>query len=443
MTQAVTDTFDGIFNKMKGLFVTQPIERQVYPELDQCELQQRNKQAFSMFIEKMTADIGNDEDDYAYNYTKIDPTALMSAEQLAGYHGRRIESHVVKSRDGYLLTLHRIIKRNPSRTRIANDTVLLHHGLLGSSADWILLGPEKSLPYILSDQGYDVWMVNARGNYYSRGHVALTTKSPRYWKFSFQEMGEYDLPAIIDYILDYRNSTKEINYIGHCMGGTALLVLLSTIPLYNNYIRIAILLAPLAFMSNIQGPFNVLTTMANNPPEHLLRTIGDTEFLPSRKIPRFIAKKFCEGPRYFCSNPLLFFTGNFPRTSRYNASFIARLLYHVPAGASTNTILHYGQLVKNQKFHRFNQEWREFPLQQVTAAVVLFSSSDDILAPVADMVHLFFSIANPLDHYVINNKSMGHSDFVWGAQAHKLVFPVILDYLENGLIQEILKDNEV
>ena len=43
--------------------------------------------------------------------------------------------------------------------------------------------PSKSLGYILADEGYDVWLGNARGNAYSRAHVNLTTKNSKYWKF--------------------------------------------------------------------------------------------------------------------------------------------------------------------------------------------------------------------------------------------------------------------
>jgi lysosomal acid lipase/cholesteryl ester hydrolase len=44
--------------------------------------------------------------------------------------------------DGHILTLHRI----PSSKGVAEKPpVLLQHGLLGSSADWVVSGPEKGL----------------------------------------------------------------------------------------------------------------------------------------------------------------------------------------------------------------------------------------------------------------------------------------------------------
>ena len=35
--------------------------------------------------------------------------------------------------------------------------------------------------------------------------------------FSFNEMAKYDLPAFVDYILKYTNTSK-LNYIGHSQG---------------------------------------------------------------------------------------------------------------------------------------------------------------------------------------------------------------------------------
>ncbi|KAL0110383.1 hypothetical protein PUN28_013789 [Cardiocondyla obscurior] len=57
------------------------------------------------------------------------------------------------------------------------------HGLLCSSACWVVAGPGKDLAFILADEGYDVWLGNARGNMYSRKHYLPDIKKELYWDF--------------------------------------------------------------------------------------------------------------------------------------------------------------------------------------------------------------------------------------------------------------------
>lgn len=67
----------------------------------------------------------------------------------AGYHG---ESHKVKTDDGYLLKLHRVVSKKPLDYK---GSVLMMHGLFRSSADWLASGSKIALAYYLADHGYD------------------------------------------------------------------------------------------------------------------------------------------------------------------------------------------------------------------------------------------------------------------------------------------------
>ena len=42
---------------------------------------------------------------------------------------------------------------------------------------WLLASPEESLPFILADRGFDVWIANNRGTRWSRRHVSLDPSS--------------------------------------------------------------------------------------------------------------------------------------------------------------------------------------------------------------------------------------------------------------------------
>lgn len=63
-------------------------------------------------------------------------------------------------------------------------------------------------------------------------------------------MGQYDFPAMIDYILSQTNSSS-LNYIGHSQGTTSLLVCLSVRPEYNKKVSQAHIFAPSAYRKKV------------------------------------------------------------------------------------------------------------------------------------------------------------------------------------------------
>lgn len=65
---------------------------------------------------------------------QFDPDIDLDVPQIIRRHGYASETHVVEGKGGYLLKVHRIPGRNGAQP------VYLQHGLLGSSADWVLNG---------------------------------------------------------------------------------------------------------------------------------------------------------------------------------------------------------------------------------------------------------------------------------------------------------------
>jgi pimeloyl-ACP methyl ester carboxylesterase len=66
-------------------------------------------------------------------------------------------------------------------------------------------------------------------------------------------MGIYDLPAVIDYVLEQTGQGK-LYYVGHSMGTTMFFVLTSSLPQYNAKIRLMTALAPIAYMAFVKSP---------------------------------------------------------------------------------------------------------------------------------------------------------------------------------------------
>ncbi|CAB3225223.1 unnamed protein product [Arctia plantaginis] len=367
------------------------------------------------------------------------------AEEFIRSKGYRAETHTVNTIDGYVLTIHRIVpmsnlKRMHDFRKSSKQRVILHHGLLGSSDDWLLLGPEYALPYLLSDQGYDVWLLNARGNKYAREHRSNFMTSNNFWKFSWHEMGKYDLPAVIKYIS--KSAYKADTYfIGHSMGATALLVLLSTRPEYNRKIKSAILLAPLAFMYNVKGPLKRLTEFHSHV--NISTLIDDNEFLTDGAFAQILNEDFCEGLVKTCSDTLLLMSDGGKEI--FDANLRRTILHRKPAGTSTRTILHYMQLIKSGFFRRFDygkinnvkryflEEPPNYELEKITVPISLISSESDWLAREPDITTLVTKLASVKVHHVIRNSNFDHMDFIWSKRSLRLVFEPVLDILRRAI----------
>lgn len=93
----------------------------------------------------------------------------------------------------------------------------MQHGLLDSAGTFLFNEPELSPAYTLAKQGYDMWFGNSRGTVNSLGHVNMTYHQAEYWNFTFEQMGRYDVPANLDYILNF-TGVEKVFYLGHSQG---------------------------------------------------------------------------------------------------------------------------------------------------------------------------------------------------------------------------------
>lgn len=221
----------------------------------------------------------------------------ITAEYIKKY-GYPVENYDVVTDDGYILQMYRIPGNNMDKL-----PVLVQHGILGSSDNFVITGPKQGLIYQLHDAGYDVWLGNMRGNTYTKKHRYLSAGSPQFWNYTFHELAIYDLPAMMNYVL--RNTLKnKLHYIGHSQGTTTILVLLSELPDYNLLLQSVTLLSPVAFLGslrNLQLP-SVMTlryfTFTYVAPELGRRNmefdkLGSYEVFPFNKDIAYLATNLC------------------------------------------------------------------------------------------------------------------------------------------------------
>ncbi|XP_008548197.1 lipase 3 [Microplitis demolitor] len=364
------------------------------------------------------------------NIFDYNPDVDLPAYDMIKRAGYPSEVHVVTTEDGYLLSLHRI----PGK--FGSKPIFLQHGLLGSSADWIIPGKDKSLAYLLSDEGYDVWLGNARGNTYSRAHINLSPHDSQFWNFSFHEMGIYDVSAAVSYIVDKTN--MSLIYIGHSMGTTMGYVMASERPEISEKIKFMISLAPIGFMSNLKSPVRIVAPFANDI-KLVTHFLGVDEFLPQNIFIKYLAKYGCElvtVEKEICTNSIFAITGF--DDAQFNQTWLPVILSHTPAGASTKTMVHYAQEILSGKFQQYDYGAKknieiynatyppEYNLSKIKIPIVFFYADNDWLAAPEDVKKLYSKLPRASGLYRINFSKFNHVDFLWGIDARQLLYNKII-----------------
>uniref|UniRef100_A0AAG5CW88 Lipase n=1 Tax=Anopheles atroparvus TaxID=41427 RepID=A0AAG5CW88_ANOAO len=362
----------------------------------------------------------------------------LTVPQLVAKYGYPVEEHSLTTDDGYRLMLHRIKSNRPNA-----PVVLLMHGLLCSSADWLLIGPGNALAYLLADRGYDVWMGNARGNRYSRQHDAISPAASSFWKFSWHEIGYYDLPAMIDYILE-RTGRQRLHYVGHSQGTTGFFVMASTRPEYNAKVIQMQALAPVAYMEHMKSPLLLVMTRFLNTLDILMGLFGIGEFLPNTPILQEISKYIC--PTTTVNNlcvHLLFLLGGYNPT-QMDPTLIPVLLGHTPAGSATKQLVHYAQEVRSRRFRMYDHgpvknylNYRsitppEYDLSKVTVPVVLYYGLNDFLAAPKDVHRLAGNLPNLKQNVQVNDTLFNHLDFLIANDVKKLLYDEVIERIASA-----------
>uniref|UniRef100_A0A8D8UDK4 Gastric triacylglycerol lipase n=1 Tax=Cacopsylla melanoneura TaxID=428564 RepID=A0A8D8UDK4_9HEMI len=374
--------------------------------------------------------------------TNYNPDVNLPTPKIIRRHGYPAESYVVETEDGYLLELHRIPYGRRGIKYGKKEPVFLQHGVLGSSSDWVIAGPDTALAYLLADKGYDVWLGNARGNTYSRSHITYSPLDLAFWDFSFHEMGYFDLPAEIDFILN-KTSHAQLSYIGHSMGTTMFFVMASMRPEYNEKVLGQISLAPVAYLSHTQSPIRYLAPFALNI-EKIMDWIGNGEFLPHNTMLNYVTKIACElnhREMNMCEDFLFILCGHDPY--QFKMSLLPVILGHTPAGGSTRTLVHYAQFIDAGKFRQFdygkdknfqfyNSSFPpKYDIKSINTKVAFFYAGNDLLTNDQDVKEFYSLLPNPVGLYKVNFTFFNHLDFLWAKDVRSLVYNDLLVVLKS------------
>lgn len=365
----------------------------------------------------------------------VDPDACRNVSEIIRDKGYPVEEHLVVTEDGFVLNVQRIPDGHKSTKKGPKRVVFLQHGLLSSSSDWVINFPPESLAYILADAGYDVWLGNVRGNTYS-SHVKYTRKDKKFWDFSFDQMIAYDLPAMLDYVLNTTQQTK-LYYVGHSQGTLILFALLSEKPEYNKKIQLFSALGPVTNVTYMTSPVRLLAPFAQDA-QLLFDMFGEYDFLPSNWFIRFLADTMCKYhvSRLLCEDVIFLVDGT--DTHELNMTRLPVFVSHTPAGTSVKNMVHFAQLVREKRFQKYDygrsknievygQETPpEYNVSRVTAPVGLFWSENDWFADPKDVRQLSERLPALTLNYKVPDPVFTHVDFTFGVHAKDLVYNAMM-----------------
>ncbi|XP_033217295.1 lipase 1-like isoform X2 [Belonocnema kinseyi] len=342
------------------------------------------------------------------------PDSDKSVTRLIEDYGYLVESHNIVTKDGYILEIHRI------------------PGIRGSSADWVLTGPNRSLAFLLAENGYDVWLGNNRGNTFGKNHKSYLSTSFGFWDFSWHELGIYDLPATIDYILK-TTKIRNLNYVCFSQGCTQFLVMGSLMPEYNKKIRFTAALAPASALKNIKGVMTLASPFISFS-KILVENLGYFELIPSSSLLRIFTNYVCRensGLQNFCYLLIFNIVGN--GLEEIDRVQFPDVFSYFPAGCSWKQVIHYisdtkeyfGQynygLMKNLRLYNSTIP-PEYPLKNVNVPIAIFHGPNDYLVPPQDVAILEKKLPNVVGRFFVTERKLNHLDFMFGRNIRHLVY---------------------
>lgn len=362
--------------------------------------------------------------------------------ELCELYGYYAEEHIVQTKDGYLLGLHRLGWKKGEEDRRVNagpgsvekKVVYLHHGLLMNSEVWVCITEkERCLPFTLVDQGYDVWLGNNRGNKYSKKCLHYAPTEIPFWNFSMDQFAFHDIPDSINYILD-TTQQPSLSYIGFSQGSAQAFATLSINPTLNSKVNVFVALAPAMAPPGLAS--GIVASLCKSNPEVLFLAFGRRAILGSTTMWQALLYPAIFG--WFIDKSLSFLFGWKTRNIAPHQKLAA--YPHLYSFTSTKSVVHWFQIIRNGTFQMYDDEVTtplavgngskyykvaKFPTRNIKTPIVLIYGGSDSLVDIKVMLKELpkHTVAKGIQKYE-------HLDLLWASDVDKLVHPHVLDALE-------------
>ncbi|XP_029143120.1 lysosomal acid lipase/cholesteryl ester hydrolase-like [Protobothrops mucrosquamatus] len=369
------------------------------------------------------------------NY-KVDPECFMNISEIIHFHNYPSEEYHVETEDGYILTIYRIPHgRYNAASKATRPVVFLQHSVIGDSSHWISNQPCNSFGFILADNGYDVWLGNSRGNTWSSNHKILKPWQKEFWSFSFHEMGYYDIPAAIHFILN-QTKQQQLYYVGHSEGTTAGFISFSTWPELAEKIKVFFGMGPIATLTYATTP--VLKIKLNKSLFHTL--FGYKGILQYPTSMRKLMVAFCNFQPKICECAFSFIAGS--NTPNCNMSRMDVYVAHSPAGTSVQNIFHWKQIHNKKGFQAYDYGTKEknmekynqmtppvYKIEDIKIPIALWSGGNDLFVNIRDVEALIARLSNVIYHQHV--PEWQHLDYIWGLDAIEIMYMRIIEIMKS------------
>ncbi|XP_047001404.1 lipase 3-like isoform X1 [Schistocerca americana] len=365
-----------------------------------------------------------------------DPAVYATMLDGCRDYGLTCETHEVETEDGYQLTAHRVLVP-PGVPR--RGALLAVSGLIGCSDSFLLPFPETSMLKPLSNAGYDVMLGNLRGSAYT-GHRRWSRSQPEYWRFSLDDMGEYDLEALVGLTQRVTGDARPF-YLGHSSGGGALYTWLQRRPRAHHVLRGALLWTPSVFYTE---PHSTIFKIYNLLPESLVRALWQVpgDMLPRSRATADIAWRMCRSGsplRNFCEAMYQFITNATLDSADMNR--LPAIAAHASCGMPTTTVAHYLQNIRAKRLQAFDFGQEEnlskygserppaYHVVNSTLPTAFFLGTRDRLVSFEEAMRQIQMIPSNVKKMVVPLEGYGHFHIVFDKNVHRLVHEKMLSFM--------------
>ena len=353
-----------------------------------------------------------------------------------------LEEVEITTEDRYINTIWILTSKDPLNRN--GESVVLQHGLLDGAFTWLIL-EQDSLAKKLCDEGYIVYLPYIRGTQFSRSHLDYDSSlNSDYWEFSFDQMAQYDLPAIINYIKK-RDKVEKITYIGHSQG-----TLIYFLAYMNN---------PEFLEKNIKK-YVALGTVpnVNNAPHFLIKLFeksGILNLVPVKNFMTFpkemgqILVPFCTSKaKALCYKILSVSFGGLEDTGRIDYERLGKNIFlYEPGGTSLRNMKHWIQIYKAKRVQKYDYGTKTknllhygtiYPpaydlkkMKNYSIPSLMTISDADPFANPQDTLDFIDNIENKNIVEILSLTNYNHIDYFWADSAIEEIFPKVINFIKN------------